>query len=45
MNCPTLCPADCDEDEKYCPGLATTSAACAGEDFCIPKYNETTGKG
>ena len=45
MNCPTLCPPDCEADEKVCPGLIGTAAACAGEDFCIPKFNGTAGKG
>ena len=43
-NCPTLCPADCDEDEKACDGQPPTATACEGDPVCIRKYDEITGE-
>ena len=43
INCPPLCPPDCDEDEKACDGPPPTATSCAGESFCIEKFDGMTG--
>ena len=43
INCPPLCPPDCDEDEKACDGPPPTATSCPGESFCIEKYDGMTG--
>lgn len=52
INCPPLCPPDCDEDEKVCDGPPATAAivgppptpaTCEGESFCIEKFDGMTG--
>ena len=43
INCPPLCPPDCDEDEKACDGPPPTATSCPGESFCIEKFDGMTG--
>ena len=43
INCPPLCPLDCDEDEKACDGPPATATSCEGESFCIEKFDGMTG--
>ena len=43
INCPPLCPPDCDEDEKACDGPPATATSCEGESFCVEKFDGMTG--